>query len=166
MYACAIWISKSSRASAVRAHSFIPATCFQALTYPDVRNRSATSMLLSHFVRTFAIFNFLLLCAYWLWFGSRFARRKEVLMSRIIWFRWYWQDHGRILENCKSGFRRRKMFKDSNRKKPIWIDLISACTFVLVIKTAYQAYLRKALKILNDMLLLKNMPADFPAEKI
>ena len=29
-----------------------------------------------------------------------------------------------------------------------------------------QAYLRKALKILNDMLLLKNMPADFPAEKI
>ena len=27
-------------------------------------------------------------------------------------------------------------------------------------------YLRKALKILNDMLLLKNMPADFPAEKI
>lgn len=42
------------------------------------------------------------------------------------------------------------------------------CTFASVParKTDYQAYLRKALKILNDMLLLKNMPADFPAEKI
>lgn len=41
------------------------------------------------------------------------------------------------------------------------------CTFASVParKTDYQAYLRKALKILNDMLLLKNMPADFPAEK-
>ena len=43
---------------------------------------------------------------------------------------------------------------------------IRACTFVPARKTDYQAYLRKALKILNDMLLLKNMPADFPAEKI
>lgn len=42
------------------------------------------------------------------------------------------------------------------------------CTFASVParKTDYQAYLRKALKILNDMLLLKNMPTDFPAEKI
>ena len=41
------------------------------------------------------------------------------------------------------------------------------CTFASVParKTDYQAYLRKALKILNDMLLLKNMPADFPVEK-
>ena len=36
------------------------------------------------------------------------------------------------------------------------------CTFASVParKTDYQAYLRKALKILNDMLLLKNMPAE------
>lgn len=49
--------------------------------------------------------------------------------------------------------------------KKLGYDKISACTFVPVIKTDYQAYLRKALKILDDMLLLKNMPADFPAEK-
>ena len=46
--------------------------------------------------------------------------------------------------------------------------IMEECTFASVParKTDYQAYLRKALKILNDMLLLKNMPADFPAEKI
>lgn len=49
--------------------------------------------------------------------------------------------------------------------KKLGYDKISACTFVPVIKTDYQAYLRKALKILDDMLLLKNMPADFPVEK-
>lgn len=44
--------------------------------------------------------------------------------------------------------------------KKLGYDKISACTFVPVIKTDYQAYLRKALKILDDMLLLKNMPAE------
>ena len=45
-------------------------------------------------------------------------------------------------------------------------DNMNIYTYVPTQKKDYQAYLRKALKILNDMLLLKNMPADFPAEKI
>lgn len=45
-------------------------------------------------------------------------------------------------------------------------DKINTFSSVPAKKTDYQAYLRKALKILDDMLLLKNMPADFPAEKI